>query len=62
MRSLALQGGPFSADLTRGFIALPHAPAAVSLRRWDEAAKTLGQPTPNLAHFRPYLEACLLQL
>jgi predicted HD phosphohydrolase len=25
VRSLALQGGPFGADLARGFIALPHA-------------------------------------
>ena len=57
MRSLALQGGPFSAELAAGFFSLPHAPAAVRLRRWDEGAKIPGKPTPGLEHFRPYLEA-----
>jgi phosphonate degradation associated HDIG domain protein len=61
LRSLALQGGPFAADLADAFIALPHAPAAVRLRRWDEAAKVPGRPTPDLAYFRRYLEASLLQ-
>jgi phosphonate degradation associated HDIG domain protein len=61
VRSLALQGGAFAADLAGGFIALPHAPAAVRLRRWDEAAKVPGRRTPDLAHFCRYLEACLLQ-
>jgi predicted HD phosphohydrolase len=60
VRSLALQGGPFSAELAAGFSSLPHAPAAVQLRRWDEGAKIPGKPTPGLEHFRPYLEACLL--
>jgi [1-hydroxy-2-(trimethylamino)ethyl]phosphonate dioxygenase len=60
MRSLALQGGPFSAEHAAGFFSLPHAPAAVRLRRWDEGAKIPGKPTPGLEHFRPYLEASLL--
>jgi [1-hydroxy-2-(trimethylamino)ethyl]phosphonate dioxygenase len=59
-RSLALQGGPFSAELAAGFFRLPHAPAAVQLRRWDEDAKIPGKQTPDLEHFRPYLEASLL--
>jgi hypothetical protein len=57
MRSLALQGGPFSAELAAGFFSLPHTPAAVRLRRWDEGAKLPGKPTPGLEHFRPYLES-----
>ncbi len=59
VRSLELQGGPFSAELAEWFIALPYAEAAVRVRRWDEAAKIPGKPTPDLAHFRPYLEASL---
>jgi phosphonate degradation associated HDIG domain protein len=59
VRSLALQGGPFSAEAAAAFIALPHAEAAVRLRRWDEAAKVPGKATPDLAHFRRYLEAGL---
>jgi phosphonate degradation associated HDIG domain protein len=59
VRSLELQGGPFSADLAAGFIGQPHAPEAVRLRRWDEDAKVPGKSTPRLKHFRPYLEASL---
>ncbi len=59
MRSLELQGGPFSPELAAGFIGLPYAPEAVRLRRWDEAAKVPGEPTPDLAHFRRYLETSL---
>jgi [1-hydroxy-2-(trimethylamino)ethyl]phosphonate dioxygenase len=58
-QSLALQGGPFPIALAEGFIGLPHAKAAVQLRRWDEAAKVPGRATPDLDHFRPYLEAHL---
>src|SRR5712671_197451 len=50
-RSLALQGGPFSAADGAAFIARPHAGRAVELRLWDDAAKLAGQPTPPLAHF-----------
>jgi phosphonate degradation associated HDIG domain protein len=59
MRSLEVQGGPFSASLTAGFIALPYAAEAVRLRRWDDAAKIFPKSTPGLSHFRPSLEACL---
>ena len=59
VRSLALQGGPFSAAAAAEFIALPYAAEAVRLRRWDEAAKVPGQTTPGLAHFRRYIEASL---
>jgi phosphonate degradation associated HDIG domain protein len=59
VRSLELQGGPFSQALAAGFIALPGAAAAVRLRRWDEAGKIAGKAIPGLAHFRPYLIASL---
>ncbi|MGF1460458.1 MAG: phosphonate degradation HD-domain oxygenase [Leptolyngbyaceae cyanobacterium] len=50
-RSLALQGGIFSAAEAAAFIQQPHAPAAVKLRRWDDLAKVKQQPTPTLEHF-----------
>jgi phosphonate degradation associated HDIG domain protein len=59
VRSLELQGGPFSPELAAGFIGLAHATEAVRLRRWDEAAKVPGKITPDLGHFRRYLEASL---
>ncbi|MBV9826291.1 MAG: HD domain-containing protein [Alphaproteobacteria bacterium] len=59
VRSLQLQGGPFTPELATGFIALPYAPEAVRLRRWDEGAKVLGRVTPDLEHFRPQLQASL---
>jgi [1-hydroxy-2-(trimethylamino)ethyl]phosphonate dioxygenase len=59
VRSLELQGGPFSQALAAGFIALPGAAAAVRLRRWDEAAKVPGKATAGLEHFRPHLAASL---
>jgi len=59
VRSLKLQGGAFSPELAAGFIALPFAQDAVRLRGWDEGAKVPGKPTPDLAHFRRYIEASL---
>jgi [1-hydroxy-2-(trimethylamino)ethyl]phosphonate dioxygenase len=59
VRSLALQGGPMAADEAAAFHALPHADAAVQLRRFDEGAKVADLPTPPVAHFLPYLRECL---
>ncbi|HEX3535437.1 MAG TPA: HD domain-containing protein [Stellaceae bacterium] len=59
VRSLELQGGPFTCEMAAGFICLPYAREAVRLRRWDEAAKVPGKATPDLGHFRRYLEASL---
>lgn len=59
VRSLELQGGAFTPELANGFIGLPFAADAVRLRRWDEAAKVPGRVTPDLAHFRRYIEASL---
>lgn len=57
--SLKLQGGPMSLDEVEGFRRNPHHEAAILLRRWDDAAKVPGLPTPDLDHFRPHLEACV---
>jgi phosphonate degradation associated HDIG domain protein len=59
VRSLQLQGGPMSEQEVSAFAAMPGAPAAVQLRRFDEGAKVKGLPTPAVAHFLPYLRACL---
>jgi phosphonate degradation associated HDIG domain protein len=57
LRSLQLQGGPFTPHELTHFRNDPHADAAVALRRFDEQAKVPGLPTPDLEHFRPCLEA-----
>jgi [1-hydroxy-2-(trimethylamino)ethyl]phosphonate dioxygenase len=59
VRSLELQGGPFTAELAQSFISLPYAKEAVRLRRWDEAAKVPSKITPDLAHFRREIETSL---
>lgn len=59
VRSLALQGGPFTADEARRFIAQAQAPEAVRLRRWDDGAKVKGAATPPLGHYRLHLEEAL---
>jgi phosphonate degradation associated HDIG domain protein len=59
VRSLALQGGPFSRDEAARFIARPHAEEAVRLRRWDEQAKVAGARVPPLEDFLVHAESCL---
>ena len=59
VRSLALQGGPMSAEEVAVFRATPHSDAAVRLRRWDEAAKDPDAKTPDVAHFLPYVGRAL---
>jgi phosphonate degradation associated HDIG domain protein len=56
-RSLALQGGPFTPEEAKAFIAQPHAEDAVRLRLWDDLAKVEGGVTPPLAHFVAAIEA-----
>ncbi|CAJ0696635.1 2-amino-1-hydroxyethylphosphonate dioxygenase (glycine-forming) [Ralstonia edaphis] len=51
VRSLALQGGVFSAQEAEAFMRRPYAADALQLRRWDDLAKVAGQRTPDLAHF-----------
>jgi phosphonate degradation associated HDIG domain protein len=57
--SLALQGGPMSAEEVAAFRASPQAEAAVILRRYDEQAKVKGLETPPVAHFMPAVARCL---
>ncbi len=57
--SLRLQGGPFTAAEAQDFLTLPHAEAAIRLRRWDDAAKTPELATPDLDHFADHLAASL---
>ncbi len=60
VKSLALQGGPMSADEVADFEAGGHSAAAVQLRRYDEQAKVKGLQTPPVAHFMPAVERSLL--
>lgn len=57
VHTLSLQGGPMSPTEAAAFIALPHATAAVSLRRFDDAGKRVAGETPDLEHFLPLLIA-----
>lgn len=59
VRSLVLQGGPMSADEVRAFESLPHAQAAVRLRRIDETAKDPVAKTPSVDHFMRYVDQVL---
>lgn len=58
-RSLALQGGPFTADEAAVFAAEPYGAAATDLRRWDDAAKVPGHPTPAFQYYMDIAEAVL---
>jgi phosphonate degradation associated HDIG domain protein len=57
--SLSLQGGPMPQQEAEAFAALPHARAAVQLRRFDEAAKVKGLETPGVEHFLPFVRVCV---
>ncbi|NIA67466.1 HD domain-containing protein [Pelagibius litoralis] len=59
VRSLAVQGGPFSETEAEAFLSRPYAEAAIALRRWDEAAKDPEKVTPSLGDFRPLIERAL---
>ena len=55
--SLKVQGGPFTKEEADQFIKKPFMKEAVEMRRFDDMAKVLNKKTPDLNHFRPYLEA-----
>ena len=59
-RSLALQGGVFSASEAQAFLRQPGAADAVRLRQWDDLAKQAGAATPPLAHFLERARRCAL--
>ena len=58
-QSLEWQGGIFSEEEAKAFIALPFAQQAVQLRHWDDLAKVVGLSTPDLTHFVSFLTACV---
>ena len=58
VRSLALQGGPMSADEVEAFRRNPLHAEAVRLRRYDEAAKDPRATTPGFDHFLRHVPAC----
>ena len=57
--SLAVQGGPFSKAEAEKFIKKPFMKEAVEMRRFDDMAKIVNKKTPDLYHFKPYLEEAL---
>lgn len=56
VKTLALQGGPMSEAEAAAFRASPFFDQAIRVRRWDEAAKVAGQPTPGFDHYAPLLQ------
>ncbi len=59
MLSLRLQGGPFTPDEVKRFEQEPWYRSAITVRRWDDAAKVPGLAVPELEHYRRPLEAVL---
>ena len=55
VRTLALQGGPMTAGQAAAFEALPFAPDAVAMRRWDDEAKDPVVTPPAFSHFEALL-------
>jgi phosphonate degradation associated HDIG domain protein len=60
--SLALQGGSLTHDALAPFLALPFAPEAVRLRRYDDLAKIPHKETPSLGYFAQKLVSVSLKL
>ena len=55
VRTLALQGGPMTAEQAAAFEALPFAQDAVAVRRWDDEAKDPALTPPEFSHFEGLL-------
>ncbi len=58
--TLALQGGPMQATEAAAFETQPFHRDAIRLRRWDDAGKIVGLATPDLASYRPLIQALAL--
>jgi len=54
--SLAAQGGSFTKEEAGEFIKKPFMKEAVEMRRFDDMAKITNKKTPDLNHFKPYLD------
>lgn len=59
LRSLQLQGGPFTVEEMAAFEREPHWRDALALRRWDDGAKVPGLEVPALESYRRLLESLL---
>lgn len=59
VRTLQIQGGPFSPAEAETFMAQDHAADAVRLRIWDDKGKDPQMNTPPVEHFFPYLTQLL---
>lgn len=59
LRTLEMQGGPFSPSEARSFISRRHAEDAVRLRVWDDKGKDPDMETPPIEHFFPYIEKAM---
>lgn len=51
VQTLAFQGGPMAEEEALSFENNPYFDLIIRMRRWDEAAKMLDYPTPNLDHY-----------
>lgn len=60
--SLALQGGPMSAEEVREFEAEPFFADAVTLRRLDDMGKHPSWRVPDLASYRPLLQSLIVTI
>ncbi len=58
-KSLALQGGPMTAQEVQEFEKNPHFANAVRLRRWDDAAKRANWEVPGVQTYRPLIARLL---
>ncbi len=56
VKSLQLQGGPFTPEEADAFRALPFGEDAIRLRHWDDEGKIVGLAVPGLAAYREALE------
>lgn len=57
VRSLALQGGPFTLGESAAFLKRPFATEAIRLRRWDDLAKVPRAKTRALAGYHDLLQS-----
>ena len=58
--SLVLQGGPMRADEQQRFESHPQSGAAIQLRTWDDAGKSLESLAPHFDQFIPLLQRIAL--
>ena len=56
VHTLALQGGPMSADAVTAFELEPQHREAVQVRRWDDRGKVAGLATPTMLQYRDLIE------